>query len=574
MCGFIGVLGEKVPQEQLQRGIKSIAHRGSQQILPHFYQNNEFACGFVRLDICDLHSRANQPFYRQECNFVMCFNGEIYNHLELKEMLTHLGYSFSTSSDTEVLYYAYHHYGTQCFKLLRGMFAIAIYHLDNKSLILARDHFGIKPLYYAYRNNTLYFASEIKALASFFPLQIKNEYIMEFLSYGCTLSEHTLYQHIYELQSSTILCFKDGQIKKQNYFNLAQSFMPQEADSCSLQTYIESIQSTLLESVALHSQADVPFASQLSGGLDSSLISALASKHNHLLQAFSINLPIQPLDESYFQNLIAKKLGIQRHSLVYDDFFNLQHWQDSIFYEDFPLHHPNILASNTLNALAHNCGFKMLLSGDGSDELFCGYAWHFKQPTSIESALNLIAYVPIHTLSNVLYLPTPNIPHTLIQNYNQLGKETIMSFLGQKIYLQKWLRRQDRSGMQHSIEIRVPFVDVPLATLLNPLSISSKTQNFTQNKAILKQIAQSYLPKELIYQSKIGFPLPIKEYFQDDKAQSLYTMLFSHKSTSRGIYNTKQLQTIIQAHKSGAKDYSRLLWLICNLELWLQMLGE
>lgn len=570
MCGFVGMLGSQVSLKQIQNATASIAHRGSQTLAPCFYHNNSFACGFVRLDICDLHPRSTQPFYRKECGFILCFNGEIYNYLALKGELIALGYTFSTDSDTEVLYYMYHHYGQECFARLRGMFAVAIYHIEEESVLLARDPFGIKPLYYAYVNDRFCFASEIKAFRHFFPLQVQAQCIVEFLSYGCTLSSRTPFLHIHELQASTILHFKDKQIHTSSYYNLLQSF---EADSTSQQER-ESIATTLLESIALHAKADVPFATQLSGGLDSSFVSALAFKLNPSLQAFSVNLPLQSLDESHFQNMLCSKLGMQRHSLMYDDFFHLPSWRDSIFYEDFPLHHPNILASNKLNALARAHGFKMLLSGDGSDELFCGYAWHLQQPSSIESALHLIAYVAPPTLTKVLHLPSPRIPPSLYGAYQQLGKGNIMAYLGQAIYLQKWLRRQDRSGMQHSIEIRVPFVDVPLARLLNALPLSYKTHNFTQNKALLKHIAQAYLPRELIHQSKIGFPLPIKEYFAHAKARKLYAMLFSQRALSRGIYNEKALHAVIQAHTSGAKDYSRLLWLVCNLELWLQMLGE
>lgn len=567
MCGFVGAISQEDMQEHMKKAIAFIAHRGSSALKPHFYTHNSYSCAFTRLDICDPHTRAMQPFHREGYNFTLCFNGEIYNYKNLRNTLEHLGYVFHTDSDTEVLYYAYDYYKQECFTHLRGMFAVAIYHQDTEQLLLARDSFGIKPLYIAHCGKNIYFASEIKAFKAFMPLQVKSENIIEFLSYGIQADYSTIFQHIQEVPAGEIFIFQQGISKSKKFFELIHTFQTNYSPST-----VAHIAQELHESIQLHCYAHTPFACQLSGGLDSSLVTALAKQYTHKLHTFSVNLTIQALDESYYQNLLSTKIHAQQHNVLYDDFFNLDAWKRAIYYEDFPLHHPNILASNALNSLAHKQGFKLLLSGDGADELFCGYAWYLNRDIhSIQSALEPLSYVAPRTLTHILYLPQKPIAQELKEAYKTLGKGEIASFLGQRIYLQKWLRRQDRSGMQNSIEIRVPFVDVPLARLLNSLSTAYKTDNYTQNKALLKHIAYDYLPNELIYQKKIGFPIPIKEYFASKQSQILYDMLYSTNARKRGIYNYKQLSKIIAQHMDNICDHSRILWLLCNLELWLQI---
>ncbi|STP09632.1 asparagine synthase (glutamine-hydrolyzing) [Helicobacter cinaedi] len=571
MCGFVGTMGQNslASFSLLEKSVDSIGHRGSLSLQPQFYKSQMFCCGFSRLDICDLNDRANQPFFKEGYEHIMCFNGEIYNFQELKNELIKLGYTFGTTSDTEVVYYTYHHFGKECFKKLRGMFAIAIFHTKTQELLLARDHFGIKPLYYCIKHDKVYFSSEIKAFKNFLKFEVLKENIIEFLSLGINLDNTTLFKDIYSVLPGEILYFDSSlACKTTPFFSLLDTFNTSSSPD------IDTIESILLKSIEKHIPTDVDYGTQLSGGLDSSFVTTICHKYNQNLQTFSVNFHIPTLDESYFQNMLTSQLGIHNHSFIYDDFFNIEFLKQSIYYEDFPLHHPNILASNKLNNLASKCGLKVLLSGDGADEVFCGYQWHLLQPQMIDNlslALLNLAYVSPQLLSQTLNLPLKPINKTLIDETRKIQTDNMMTFLGQKIYLQKWLRRQDRSGMQNSLEIRVPFVDTHLIQALNSLDTKTKTQNLAQNKFILKLIAQKYMPYNLVYQQKIGFPIPIREWFSSSQSHMLLSLLQSDRAKDRHIYNNQQISHFINAHQSNQGDYSRLLWLLCNLELWLQV---
>ncbi|QCT99145.1 asparagine synthase (glutamine-hydrolyzing) [Campylobacter hyointestinalis subsp. hyointestinalis] len=566
MCGFVGILGSNLNiKDKISDAIESIKHRGSIDSKPNFYFSDSYSCAFYRLSIIDLHSRSNQPYKKDGFNFILCFNGEIYNYYELKTFLTTKGYVFSGMSDTELVYYAFDFWGDKCFANFRGMFAIAIFDIKQNNLYLCRDHLGIKPLYYSNSFKNVYFASEIKALRTFVGFSANEDNIFEFLTYGNNIDENTIFKDIFEVNPGEMIKIDtDLKSKKIKYFNLCDTFYnEQDID-------YDEIKFLLEESVRLHCNCDVKYASQLSGGLDSSFITALAKKQNPNLQSFSIRFENKVIDESKFQNLLIKDLKLQSYFLVYDDFFNLEKMKEAVYFEDFPLHHPNILASNELNKMALDKGNKMLLSGDGADELFCGYNWHLFNGNNLDlqDELNFLSYAPINKLKMALNLKQKPLNKDLINELNIIPKEQIMVYLGQKIYIQKWLRRQDRSGMQNSLEIRVPFVDVELFKKINTYSLKAKTRNYTNNKFILKNIAKFYIKDDIIFQRKIGFPMPIKEYFKDKKANIFWGLLRSQRAKQRGIYNIAYINNLIENHQKNIEDNSRILWVLLNLELW------
>ena len=211
--------------------------------------------------------------------------------------------------------------------------------------------------------------------------------------------------------------------------------------------------------------------------------------------------------------------------------------------------------------------------GDGADEVFCGYNWHLRefQMSELDEAINKLSYCPFENLKNSVNLHQKELNLEILSDISKIPNNQVMVYLGQRIYLDKWLRRQDRSGMQNSLEIRVPYLDIALLKALNKYSIKAKTNNFRNAKFILKRVAEPYINNKIIYQKKIGFPMPIKEYFASKKAEILWEFLRSKKAKERGFYNFAYIENLIKNHKENLQDNSRSLWAILNLELWFRI---
>lgn len=569
MCGFVGCFGaSKDLKDKVLLAGQFLRHRGDKKSKPKLYHDDNFSAAFSRLAIKDLNESSKQPYRKDGYSFVLCFNGEIYNYKELKDILIKKSYIFQSDSDTELVYLAFDYWGLSCFEKFRGMFAICVFDIEKKQMFLARDALGIKTLYYTIKEQNVYFASEIKAFKPFISFSPNYDNLFEFLKFGTNLGKSTIFKDIYQLKPAQILSIDvDLDIKTSKFFSLADTFGDDEDIDFS------QIKDLLDESVRLHCDCDVKYGSQLSGGLDSSLITALAHKYSKDMETFSVRFTNKDLDETKFQKLLTDELQIQSNFIVYDNFFNIDKLNQAIYFEDFPLHHPNILASNEINMLAECKANKVLLSGDGADEVFCGYNWHLRefQMSELDEAINKLSYCPFENLKNSVNLHQKELNPEILSDISKIPNNQVMVYLGQRIYLDKWLRRQDRSGMQNSLEIRVPYLDIALLKALNKYSIKAKTNNFRNAKFILKRVAEPYINNKIIYQKKIGFPMPIKEYFASKKAEIFWEFLRSKKAKERGFYNFAYIENLIKNHKENLQDNSRSLWIILNLELWFRI---
>ena len=569
MCGFVGCFGtSKVLKDKVLLAGQFLRHRGDKKSKPKLCYDDNFSAAFSRLAIKDLNESSKQPYKKDGYNFVLCFNGEIYNYKELKDILIKKSYIFQSDSDTELVYLAFDYWGLNCFEKFRGMFAICVFDIEKKQMFLARDALGIKTLYYTIKEQNVYFASEIKAFKPFISFSPNYDNLFEFLKFGTNLGKSTIFKDIYQLKPAQILSIDvDLDIKISKFFSLADTFGDDEDIDFS------QIKDLLDESVRLHCDCDVKYGSQLSGGLDSSLITALAHKYSKDMETFSVRFTNKDLDETKFQKLLTDELQIQSIFIVYDNFFNIDKLNQAIYFEDFPLHHPNILASNEINMLAECKANKVLLSGDGADEVFCGYNWHLMefQMSELDEVINKLSYCPFENLKNSVNLHQKELNPEILSDISKIPNNQVMVYLGQRIYLDKWLRRQDRSGMQNSLEIRVPYLDIALLKALNKYSIKAKTDNFRNAKFILKRVAEPYINNKIIYQKKIGFPMPIKEYFASKKAEIFWEFLRSKKAKERGFYNFAYIENLIKNHKENLQDNSRSLWTILNLELWFRI---
>ena len=569
MCGFVGCFGaSKDLKDKVLLAGQFLRHRGDKKSKPKLYYDDNFSAAFSRLAIKDLNESSEQPYKKDGYNFVLCFNGEIYNYKELKDILIKKSYIFQSDSDTELVYLAFDYWGLSCFEKFRGMFAICVFDIEKKQMFLARDALGIKTLYYTIKEQNVYFASEIKAFKPFISFSPNYDNLFEFLKFGTNLGKSTIFKGIYQLKPAQILSIDVNlDIKTSKFFSLVDTFGDDEDIDFS------QIKDLLDESVRLHCDCDVKYGSQLSGGLDSSLIAALAHKYSKDMETFSVRFTNKDLDETKFQKLLTDELQIQSNFIVYDNFFNIDKLNQAIYFEDFPLHHPNILASNEINMLAECKANKVLLSGDGADEVFCGYNWHLRefQMSELDEAINKLSYCPFENLKNSVNLHQKELNPEILSDISKIPNNQVMVYLGQRIYLDKWLRRQDRSGMQNSLEIRVPYLDIALLKALNKYSIKAKTNNFRNAKFILKRVAEPYINNKIIYQKKIGFPMPIKEYFASKKAEIFWEFLRSKKTKERGFYNFAYIENLIKNHKENLQDNSRSLWTILNLELWFRI---
>lgn len=569
MCGFVGCFGaSKDLKDKVLLAGQFLRHRGDKKSKPKLYYDDNFSAAFSRLAIKDLNESSKQPYRKDGYNFVLCFNGEIYNYKELKDILIKKSYIFQSDSDTELVYLAFDYWGLGCFEKFRGMFAICVFDIEKKQMFLARDALGIKTLYYTIKEQNVYFASEVKAFKPFISFSPNYDNLFEFLKFGTNLGKSTIFKGIYQLKPAQILSIDVNlDIKTSKFFSLADTFGDDEDIDFS------QIKDLLDESVRLHCDCDVKYGSQLSGGLDSSLITALAHKYSKDMETFSVRFTNKDLDETKFQKLLTNELQIQSNFIVYDNFFNIDKLNQAIYFEDFPLHHPNILASNEINMLAECKANKVLLSGDGADEVFCGYNWHLMefQMSELDEAINKLSYCPFENLKNSVNLHQKELNPEILSDISKIPNNQVMVYLGQRIYLDKWLRRQDRSGMQNSLEIRVPYLDIVLLKALNKYSIKAKTDNFRNAKFILKRLAEPYINNKIIYQKKIGFPMPIKEYFASKKAEIFWEFLRSKKAKERGFYNFAYIENLIKNHKENLQDNSRSLWTILNLELWFRI---
>lgn len=569
MCGFVGCFGaSKDLKDKVLLAGQFLRHRGDKKSKPKLYYDDNFSVAFSRLAIKDLNESSKQPYKKDGYNFVLCFNGEIYNYKELKDILIKKSYIFQSDSDTELVYLAFDYWGLSCFEKFRGMFAICVFDIEKKQMFLARDALGIKTLYYTIKEQNVYFASEIKAFKPFISFSPNYDNLFEFLKFGTNLGKSTIFKGIYQLKPAQILSIDVNlDIKTSKFFSLVDTFGDDEDIDFS------QIKDLLDESVRLHCDCDVKYGCQLSGGLDSSLIAALAHKYSKDMETFSVRFTNKDLDETKFQKLLTDELQIQSNFIVYDNFFNIDKLSQAIYFEDFPLHHPNILASNEINMLAECKANKVLLSGDGADEVFCGYNWHLRefQMSELDEAINKLSYCPFENLKNSVNLHQKELNLEILSDISKIPNNQVMVYLGQRIYLDKWLRRQDRSGMQNSLEIRVPYLDIALLKALNKYSIKAKTNNFRNAKFILKRLAEPYINNKIIYQKKIGFPMPIKEYFASKKAEIFWEFLRSKKAKERGFYNFAYIENLIKNHKENLQDNSRSLWTILNLELWFRI---
>lgn len=621
MCGICGIVNfsEGQPDEScLKRMNQTLFHRGPDQ--NNIYVKGPAGLGHTRLSIIDLTETGSQPMQSPDKQVTLVYNGEIYNFSELRHILEKEGVKFIGRSDTEVVLHAYIRWGKEFISRLNGMFAFAIWDEKKQELLIARDRFGIKPLYYTLSSNGIVFGSEIKAIlaANKTSHNISLPGLHEFFYYGTGLGVNTLFKDIFKLLPGHFLTFNSEGITLRPYWQIENI----QASHDTIDDATEKISQHLEQSVKAQLVSDVPVGIFLSGGIDSSCITAFASKHYQgRLQTFSAGFDYERgVNELPKARKLAKHFGTQHHE-IYIEGKNLPDIIEKlILCHDQPFSDAaNIPLYLLCEKLAGNP--KVILQGDGGDEVFAGYRrynvllfhrfWHgiakaenylkflFPKNNTYRRIHRFLAAMgnddPAIRMALLLTEETPNIPpirilseswrktvqkHDPFLQYRQLNKQlehtdiiqrmlhTDMKIILPDIFLEK----VDKSTMAHGIEVRVPMLDNRITDYMLGLPSSYKVRK-GQKKWILRRALRGIVPDEILDAPKTGFGVPYSYWLKEPLSDYLKSVLWDAEIQKKGLFDLTNLNVCIKEHISGRYNNGFLLWKALNLALWCKKYG-
>lgn len=556
MCGISAIIHPKeklLVRETLERMNAAMAHRGPDA--DGVYTNQNIGLGHRRLSIIDTENSANQPMLSFNKKWVIAFNGEIYNYVELKANELQ-GVSFQTESDTEVILELFQKYGIECLSKLKGMFAFILHNIETAETFVVRDRYGMKPLYYSMQNNACFIASELRALlaSDAIPRKLNRSALEEYIETQTVCAPNTLIENVQLLEAGHYLHFNKNETTKHCYYRLLDDTSYELSDKKSSEKLLRT---TLRESVAQHMRADVPFGAFLSGGIDSSLLVGLMSEvQSEKINTFQISFEEEAFDERKYAQLVAKKFNTQHHEINLSANAFLKDIPAAIAAIDFPSGDgPNTYA---VSKAAKEAGITVAISGLGGDELFAGYPV-FQYMQSIEKSFLLKLSYPLRKSTSML-LSTFSSNRSLRKKAELLGLKHVdlasafplvrkvwnanellsrrtkhfeieknFKFIFEKnapllnrisaaeieSYMQHvLLRDSDQMSMAHSLEIRVPFLDHEVVELAT--HISADLKNPTSPKKFLTETFSDILPHEVVNRKKMGFTLPWSVWMKNE----------------------------------------------------------
>ena len=623
MCGIVGTIynnSSAANREIIERMNRAITHRGPDD--DGFYFHENAALAMRRLSIIDL-AHGKQPIHNHDRTKWIVFNGEIYNYQQLREDLDRRGHEFYTNSDTEAIVHLYDEYGADCVRHLRGMFAFAIWDETDKSLFVARDRVGKKPLLYSHQpNGDLIFGSEFQALLAHPSVsrEVDSEAIDSYLSYLCVPAPQTAFKQIRKLEPAHWLRWKDGRIETKRYW---QPDFSKKIKISEIEAEEETLR-ILRESTKLRMIAEVPLGAFLSGGVDSSTVVALmAQESSQPVKTFSIGFEEQDFSELKYAKRVAEHVGAEYHEfIVKPDAMEVlptlvEHYGEP--YADSSAIPTYYVSKETRKYVT------VALNGDGGDESFAGYERHAAMRLAetyhrlprvlrkalIEKPINLVPTSEIQK-SRVRdvkrFLQAANLPRTeryfqWMSAFNrEVKKELYTEDFSRRIaannpsdVLEKWFAKANGAGildttlltdqmtylpndllvkvdiasMANSLEARSPFLDHELIEFAASLPEKIKARRF-ETKSFLKKIAARLVPKEVVYRRKMGFGVPIGKWFRTDMKDFVRQVLLSEKSLTRGIVRREMIEKYVREHTSAERDHAFQLWTLLMLELWFE----
>ena len=599
MCGIAGYISDQgISQEVLKTMAERIAHRGPDG--EGYYVSDLCGLAHRRLAIIDLNT-GDQPIYNEDKTVVVVLNGEIYNFKELRSELEALGHTFVTKSDTEVLVHGYEEYGLSLTGKLRGMYAFAIWDERLKRLYLARDKWGIKPLYYYHSDTAFLFASEIKAFLDHpeFKKELNEEIISAYLCFNSTPTEETFFKGVYRVEPGHQLIFQDGKCSVEEFFTLDLK----EDDTYREEECAEAIGEALADSVRYHGFADVEIGGFLSSGIDSSYLVSLARPQ----KTFTVGYSDPRYDEISYARDLAEKLGIENYSreITKEEYLNA--FPDIQYYMDEPLADPSAIALYFVAETASEY-VKVVTSGEGADELFGGYlsyreeidqSWYMKIPYVLRRAASSIAGLfPEFPGRNFIYRRGRKLEDdyiglgrvfsdkealSLVKNKNQIHTKEITApfFAGhekdsgmvkrQIIDYYFWLVRDflhavDRNTMMFGLEARTPFLDDKVYEVARTLPKAAKI-NAETTKPALRLAASKVIPNEAYKKKKLGFPVPLREWMKEDDLYGKIREKFNGPSAKK-FFDIPKINKLLALQKSGKQDCYKKVWTIYTFLVW------
>src|SRR3990170_5649532 len=621
MCGICGKLyldGRQASQSQIDSMTDVMSHRGPDG--RGTFVEGGIAFGHRRLSIIDLSPLGAQPMMNEDGSVAVIFNGEIYNYLDLREDLRKAGHLFRSSSDTEVIVHAYEEYGPSFTTRLNGMFAIAVWDRKKKELTITRDRLGIKPLYFHLGDGFISFASEIKSILEDpdVPRGVYMQSLSNFLTLHYVPGPRTMFANITKLQPGHTMVVRNGEVRIDRFWELKKdeslaSFI-RGADMESLSAHVYS---ALRESVKKRMQSDVPVGALLSGGLDSSAILGIMTElSGGPVPSFTVGYSSSGNDsvsEFKWSRKVARHFQSDYSEAVVtaEDFLGFL--PRAVWHQDEPIGEPASIPLYFVAKLARESGVTVLLTGEGSDELFAGYNRHWGE--TLASYYRLVPGLLRDTLIDRLIQMLPRAPllkkghrsmsipdfrdrymswHTVFTEdaKRELLKQNSLRDTFTDVYqrllprlrglnnldkillfdLNVWLpddllMKKDKMGMATSIEARVPFLDYTFVELAFQIPSAMKVKKLA-TKYILKKAMERLLPAEIIYRKKEGFPTPISSWLRTDLKDFTMETLCSSAALSHGLFDRKTVRSLVDAHMKGAEDNNRLLFPLINFEIW------
>ncbi|MFY0762664.1 asparagine synthase (glutamine-hydrolyzing) [Metabacillus dongyingensis] len=615
MCGFVGIIdyrkqtGDLLFNTFIEKASRKIEHRGPDD--SGIYQDEQVLLAFQRLSIIDVKSGHQPMAYGSDDRYYIVFNGEIYNYIELREIIFFHGYKLKTDTDTEVIVALFCIYGQEMLQLLRGMFSFLIWDRQEHFLFGARDHFGIKPLYYIENGEMNLFASELKSLTDYLPNPLINEESFEhYLSFQYVPDPGTMQKHIKKVPPGYFFTKKTGEALELTRYWKPKLVPVRSTDENRLK---EKIQDALIDSVKVHMRSDVPVGSFLSGGVDSSIIASIAKQFHPSLKTFSVGF----MQEGYSEIDIAKEtadaLGVENFSYTVDHMEFMRELPKIIWHMDDPVADP---ASIPLYFIAREASkqVKVVLSGEGADELFAGYNIYkepqdlsvfghlphsFKQRLKQLAAVfpegmkgksfiergttlledryignaNIFSAAEKHELlsADVHFDPT-DITGSLYEDVSHLDSISKMQYIDVMTWLKgDILVKADKMTMAHSLELRVPFLDKEVFKIASTIPHELKIKH-GETKYLLRQAVRDLVPPHVLNRKKLGFPVPIRNWLKNEMYDWAKVIIW--ESGTGDLINKSYAALLLDQHCMGEADHSRKIWTVLTFMIWHQVFIE
>ncbi len=609
MCGISGFISQQYNEADLNKMTSVLAHRGPDNQGAYFNSDSGIGLGHRRLSILDLSDSANQPFFSRCNNFIMVYNGEVYNHKEIiGELQKNSTFIPQTSSDTEVILEAFVVWGNEFVNKLNGMFSIAIWDVQKEVLTLFRDRMGIKPLYLYKDAETFAFASEIKAivnLVSLKKLTVNQSTVVDILHLGYSTSEKSIFNEIKKVKAGSILTInKNNKASESLYWDINSQVKKETINN--EQQAKKELKNKLIESVEKRIVSDVPIGTFLSGGIDSSLVTAITqSLSKKSINTFSIGFKDTKQNESEYARKVAKELKTNHHEFMLTEKDAIEQVDNLFKTYDEPFGDSSSIPTLLVSKMAKK-HISVALSGDGGDEQFLGYGMYtwakrmdnnflysFRKP--ISKILKNVGNSTIRRGAMVINAPSKNSlkghifsqeqylfsiaeissllkKHSIGSQINEnwtlsrpLNAMESQAFYDLKNYLKDdLLVKVDRASMQHSLEVRVPLLDHNVVAYSLNIAPELKYKNGT-HKHILKEVLYDYLPSELFARPKKGFSIPMQKWLKTDLNYLIGQYLSKEKIEEANIVNHKIVETIINRYMKGEDFLYNRIWILIQI---------